>query len=518
MSASSSSGPTSSPVIAKLDLGLERIQSVLALLHHPHGDYPCVHIAGTNGKGSVCTYIEYICRSSQLKVGKFVSPYLCYPSDAITINGEEIPLEIWKELSTTITQLNKEITTFELWTVIAFLYFSKEKVDVAIIEVGVGGRKDATNVIEFPAATVITSISNDHIELLGPTLQDIAHHKAGIIKSRIPTTLSSPVATESSSNTYPPLTTSDIDKYTNEDYVKYGVTVISPGMNPAIIPVIHTEAKEKNVILVQPLCVEPVLSMDDKDIQTTMEKYLSPSLKAILPTHTRWVKDIHRNTIVPLTLLGTFQIDNITVAINTVYALQKQVSRYPCFQQITSKSLFEGLAQVQWKGRLEWVTMQSSLVPPQSLPFLLDGGHNEGALPLVKETIRTIAASTTSTDKRTPVVFIYGATGSRSITALLPLLLEPGDTVYAVPFPAPDGMPWIKSYEPTTICSIIAELFPSSSSSITTYPCSSIQDAVNRISKHPVYSAPTTVRVCCGSLYLVAEAYRSVIVNTTRKK
>ena len=519
MNTSTSSDTSSTPkVIAKLDLGLDRITSVLSLLNNPHYSYPCIHIAGTNGKGSVCSYLDYILRYSNLKVGKFVSPYLCYPSDAITINGIEISSDKWNELLTRIMNINYELTTFELWTIIAFLYFQLEQIDIAIIEVGVGGRGDATNVIPSPVASVITSISNDHIELLGPTLADISRHKAGIIKSRLSfTTNTTTNTTNITKNINFSQQITNIDDYTDEDYIRYGITIISPHMNPIATEVIQNECLEKQSLLIQPLCIELLDKNDSIQIQDIKEKYLSAPNLSSLPFHTRWVRDKHHNIIVPLTLQGSFQLDNCTIALTTIYGLIKQQNRYPYFKQITTETIIQGLSQVKWKGRLEWVTMQANTTN-STLDFLLDGGHNEGALPLVKETIHSIL-SNPETKKQKPVVYIYGATGSRSLTNLLPLLFEPGDIVYTVPFSTPEGMPWIKSYTAEAISNIITSLFPNnnsnadnkSSSSISIYPCSSLQEAVNKISEHPIYSQSSILRVCCGSLYLVAEAYRTTI-------
>lgn len=173
--------------------GLERISMLLSSLGNPQDKIKTVHIAGTNGKGSTSTHIANILTAAGHKTGLYTSPYVLSFCERIQIDGESISEE---KLSKTVTKVQKEIfklnekgiviTEFEAITAVAFLYFYEEKCDFAVIEVGLGGRFDATNVLSSPKASVITSISLDHTKILGDTLPQIAFEKCGIIKEGVP--------------------------------------------------------------------------------------------------------------------------------------------------------------------------------------------------------------------------------------------------------------------------------------------------------------------------------------------
>ena len=170
---------------------LGRMRDFLALLGNPHNDYQVIHIAGTKGKGSVAALCANALKHSGLKTGLYTSPHLQDYTERIQVNGDPIPqgelVALVDSIKPMIDQI-PEITTFEITTALAMLYFSKMNVDVAVLEVGLGGRLDATNVCE-PDVTVITSISYDHTYLLGDTLAKIAAEKAGILKPGIPLVL-----------------------------------------------------------------------------------------------------------------------------------------------------------------------------------------------------------------------------------------------------------------------------------------------------------------------------------------
>ena len=168
--------------------GLDRIQFLLSFLENPETLYPCIHVAGTNGKGSVCSILASILQSAGYKTGLYTSPHIRLFNERIRINGECIPNEdIARLASKLMPEIEKEHTTFfEVTTAMAFAWFAEQNVDIAIIETGMGGRLDATNVIESPLATIITSIDLDHTEYLGSDLLSIAGEKSGIMKKGSP--------------------------------------------------------------------------------------------------------------------------------------------------------------------------------------------------------------------------------------------------------------------------------------------------------------------------------------------
>ncbi|WP_437721350.1 bifunctional folylpolyglutamate synthase/dihydrofolate synthase [Sorangium sp. So ce861] len=171
-------------------LGLDRVREALAALGDPHAGVAAVHVAGTNGKGSVCAMVESVARAAGLRTGLYTSPHLSRFAERILIGGAPIgDAALERALSAALERVPAPLTFFEALTVAAFVAFRDAGVDLAIVEVGLGGRLDATNVLAAPLCTAITSIAFDHVALLGPTLADIAREKAGILKPGAPVVL-----------------------------------------------------------------------------------------------------------------------------------------------------------------------------------------------------------------------------------------------------------------------------------------------------------------------------------------
>ena len=178
--------------------GLDAIEGLLEELGHPEDNLKIVHIAGTNGKGSIFAYLSSILIAAGFKVGRYISPTISCYEERFQINGKYITKDKLARLYNIVEEAMKreeektglKPTLFEVETAISFLYFKEEEVDYALIEVGMGGRMDATNVIRHPELTVISSISYDHQVFLGDTLEEISWQKAGIIKESCPVVLS----------------------------------------------------------------------------------------------------------------------------------------------------------------------------------------------------------------------------------------------------------------------------------------------------------------------------------------
>lgn len=170
--------------------GLDNVKELLQRLGNPQNKCKCLHIAGTNGKGSIFSFVEEILLEEGYKVGRYVSPTIFTYLERFQINKELIPEDEFANLLSIIKKHVDEMveeglnspTAFEIETALAFLYFSEKQVDYALIECGLGGLKDATNVIDTPIISVMASISMDHMEFLGSTQKKIAKHKVGIIK------------------------------------------------------------------------------------------------------------------------------------------------------------------------------------------------------------------------------------------------------------------------------------------------------------------------------------------------
>ncbi len=189
---------SASPLVAKLTalqarvprgmmLGLDRVEHALAALGSPHLGLRAVHVAGSNGKGSTSAMIEAIARAAGLRTGLYTSPHLCRFAERIRIGGEPIDdVGFERSLAAVLEGCRPDLTFFESLTVAAFHAFREARVQLAVLEVGLGGRLDATNVIPAPLATAVTSISLEHTAILGETIELIAREKAGIFKPGAP--------------------------------------------------------------------------------------------------------------------------------------------------------------------------------------------------------------------------------------------------------------------------------------------------------------------------------------------
>lgn len=281
--------------------GLERTFRLLELLGSPHEKLKLIHIAGTNGKGSTTAMITKVLRGYGYKVGMYTSPYLEEFEERIQINGEKINKDILVNLlgqvkiaiDKVIEEGYEHPTEFEIITALMFLHFYNEKVDYGVIEVGLGGRLDSTNVLT-PKVSVITSISLDHMNILGDSLKEIAKEKAGIIKEGVPVIL------------YPQ------EKEAEEVILK------------------TAEEKKSKVHFVK--------RENGKLIDINYEElYQKVQIKGSKNTYT-----------INLPLLGEHQIINLGVVLNAIEALF-EIESIPLDKNIVEKSLED----VKWIGRLE---------------------------------------------------------------------------------------------------------------------------------------------------------------------
>lgn len=173
-----------------INLGLERISKVLDLLGNPQDKLKCIHVAGTNGKGSVCAIISAVLTHAGMRVGLYTSPHIFTYTERIKINGCDISKNDFAQYVSEICELADKneinLTEFEILTAVMFKYFADMNIDVVVLETGLGGRFDATNVIKSNLCSIITHIDLDHTERLGNTKSKIAFEKAGIIKPDCP--------------------------------------------------------------------------------------------------------------------------------------------------------------------------------------------------------------------------------------------------------------------------------------------------------------------------------------------
>lgn len=176
------------------ELGLTSTRNLLSLLGNPQDDLKFIHVGGTNGKGSLLAYLESVLRLAGYHVGRYISPTLFSYRERIQVDGTYIGKEDFARLMTRVAEAMDEMkkqgmglpTVFEVETAVSFLYFKEKNCDLVLLEVGMGGRLDATNIIKTPVLTALASISMDHMEYLGGTLSEIAWNKAGIFKQGVP--------------------------------------------------------------------------------------------------------------------------------------------------------------------------------------------------------------------------------------------------------------------------------------------------------------------------------------------
>lgn len=313
-------------------LGLDNIRELLERLHNPQDKLTFIHIAGTNGKGSVGAFLSSILSNARYLVGRYISPVLFEYRERIQIiqnrnisyiseeNTSKHLSKIRNVIETMLEEGKSHPTPFEIETAMAFLEFAEQKCDIVVLEVGLGGRLDSTNIINTAKCAVFTSISMDHMGALGDTLEKIAYEKAGIIKP----------------NTF---VISAIQEKETEDVIK-------------------KTAKEKNASFI---FVEPTSICDiDYTLEKTTFSYKSANMNHIERIET--------------TLLGEYQPYNAAVAIETALFLQKKDG-----YKITWNHIKEGIKNAIWHGRFEIIHKKPMVI--------IDGAHNEGAALSLRKSI-----------------------------------------------------------------------------------------------------------------------------------
>ena len=307
-----------------IHLGLERIQGILAALDHPERKLRTIHITGTNGKGSVATFLSRILMAAGKKTGTYTSPHFVRYKERMTINGEEISNADFAQVTEQVKQAvdawlaggGEEPTQFEVITAMGFLYFAQQQVDYAVIEVGMGGLWDSTNVI-IPEVSVITNVTLEHTDRLGKTIEAIAIQKAGIIKPGVP------VVTEAEGDA---------------------------------LRVIRAEAEAQHAP-----CYEYEKNFSAQMLNSTMAAqefvFRNPQTELEATIH----------------LAGAHQILNAAAAMQAAWVLAQKDPA------LTEKAVLEGLAAARWPGRLELIHQKPDII--------LDGAHNPSGVTVLRKAL-----------------------------------------------------------------------------------------------------------------------------------
>ncbi len=320
-------------------LGLKNIRRLLRLLGNPQERLKVIHIGGTNGKGSVGAFLFYILKGAGYKVGLYTSPHLIDFRERIRtseglISKEELTKLVKEVYRLPFTVYGFQPTFFEITTAIALQYFAERRVDFAILEVGMGGRLDATNVTK-PLVSVITNVDFEHTEHLGRSLKRIAYEKCGIIKKKV--------------------------------------------------PVITAENKKEVLVVIEQTCRKKQAKLYRVDRKILVQSPNDWSTGKLAGTHLRWVGQTFnvqgiysRYESLKISLLGKHQLLNAACAIEVVELLGTKV-------KISKEEIRKGLAKTIWPGRLE---VKRFTVNGKRFTVILDGAHNVAGVKALKEAIR----------------------------------------------------------------------------------------------------------------------------------
>lgn len=360
-------------------LGLERIRELLERLGRPQDRLKFVHVAGTNGKGSICAYLASILGAAGYRTGMFTSPYIERFEERIRVDGvmispdelRDVTLAVREHAEAMAEETGDHPTEFELMTAVALEHFARCGCDIVVLEVGLGGRLDSTNVIDAPEACVIARIGLDHTALLGNTLAAIAGEKAGVIKE--------------------------------------GSAVVSWPQEPEAMAVIEHAAAEHGC----ELRVPDFAQLEEGAIR--WEDGASP----FRPFSYREWADLRTG------VLGSYQPQNATVALEVVSVLRGRGWRIP------DEAVRAGVARTRWPGRFEIVEGGSS---PDGFAIVVDGGHNpQGA--------RALADSLAEVFPGRKPVFVIGVLEDKDYPRMLEDVLPLGSAFVCVTPDNPRALP-----------------------------------------------------------------------------
>ncbi|KAI9057469.1 Mur ligase [Trametes sanguinea] len=489
-----------------IDLSLDRIRKLLDLL--PPYTRPTIHVAGTNGKGSVCALVSSILTASSppFVVGRFNSPHLVSVLDCICIDNAPISRDAYSAAREQVERTDRDngiaASNFELLTCTALLIFERAAVDVVVLEVGMGGRLDATNAVSDDCILVsaLTAVDLDHQAFLGNTVEAITREKAAIARPGKP-------------------------------------FVIGPQLHPEVVVVARSMVEAVGAIDVQPA---RVIALDEardgsatavadngapppRPVQIDMAGFAEP-LRADLPLH------------------GEHQLANLEVAAGIISALLTHPSAQKVglqFQgRVSPATVARGILNTRWPGRLSYHTVQlaqssADRQGSRRMTVLADGAHNPASATALANYLLDLLQKTPSEPPRRPFSLTYILALSHSppktpAQTLAPLFalrdrIPQGRQVRIgaalLRFTPPEGMPWVRPVPPSEMCAAIKSLESTTSSDFELWPGSDAplpeENDPTRTLEQALQWAATrqgdredALVVVAGSLYLVADFYR----------
>ncbi|KAJ4378349.1 folylpolyglutamate synthase [Didymella sp. IMI 355093] len=387
--------------MAKIQPGLERISALLKDATYP---WKAIHVAGTNGKGSVCHYASSMLVGRSVKVGKFTSPHLVDRWDCIQINGEPVAESKFRVVERHYLELNKKLnigaSPFEILTAVAFTCFHDAKVKVGVVEVGMGGKLDSTNVLNNQVISIINKIARDHQGFLGNTLSEIAGHKAGILRPGVPYIVNS---------TNEANVQSVIDDYAH-----------SIGAGPRLL---STSLK-----LQQRLYGSPEWQRVTTKLLPFQQENLKLAMVAVMQTLENLGESTTPTEIAKTLLLNTSHRHQ---------GRQEFIAAIPIFKEATQR-----------KNQI-----------------LVDGAHNPDAAETLNEFVQNNLRFGHSPRAERPaagwpVTWVLAMTEGKDAHEYLAKILKPGDKVVTTTFGPVDGMPWVKPMDPKALLKVARSVEP----------------------------------------------------------
>jgi dihydrofolate synthase/folylpolyglutamate synthase len=441
----------------KFDLAHMRV--LQRAMNHPERTFPNVLIAGTNGKGSTAATLAAILRASGLKTGLYTSPHLMRINERIRINGEEIGDDAFAGLHGEVDRVAEGLVErvelpwhpsfFEMMTAIAFAHFSRERIDIAVLEVGMGGRLDATNVVE-PLVSVITDISLDHQKFLGNTVGEIAREKVGIIRTGgvVVTLPQQPEANDVIGNAILDLGARGVSA------VQY-VPPVSPASSHYLVP-----GTEKNT------------PADGGEVAS----------RNLAEPHYRYPLEVlDKQILVESPLVGRHQLRNVALAVAAAEELGKKG-----LSGIAAESIERGIRETHWPGRFQVLPARGGW--PE---IVLDVAHNPAGAWALR------SALSERYDDR-PLVFVFGAMRDKAISEMADILFPLAERVIAA---RPENP---RSASPEEI---------QEAGRRTAAEIELVADVPAALNRARDAVGPGAVMVVTGSIYLVGEAMRHLGVQ-----
>jgi dihydrofolate synthase/folylpolyglutamate synthase len=456
----------------KFDLAHMRI--LLAAMENPELRFPAVLIAGTNGKGSTAATLASILRASGLRTGLYTSPHLVRINERIQINSEQISDQKFALLHDVVERTAERLVEdrelpwhpsfFEMLTAIAFEYFATSKLDIAVLEVGMGGRLDATNVVE-PLVSVITDISLDHQKFLGGTIAEIAREKVGIIRPQevVVTLPQSPQAN---------------DVIGNAVIEKDAIAISAAQSVPPVSP------KAEGY-------VQKTLTVGDTEADAEAAEKTSGGPIARYP-----LQVMGKEILVETPLIGRHQLRNVALAIATAEELSKKGFT------ITPESIESGIRETRWPGRFQVIPASQ-----RSPEFVLDVAHNPAGAWALRSTL-----SSCYEDRR--IIFVFGAMRDKAIAEIAEILFPLAERAIATRADNPRSASPEEIREASARTQAEIEL-------VTDVP-SAIERARELAFSHrnvrPTQAGQSdAVIVITGSIYVVGEAMRALGMDADGK-